>query len=136
MTPASSDSESALSMRPELTKKNPPGSAKALTSSESSTLMVKGTLASEFRTRFCPTRLTYSAMMGSSIILAWRSTSCANCLQIGIEHFDGEGDLGIGVSDEILPDAVDVFGDDGVVDNLGMALHFLRQLLADRNRAL
>src|SRR5260370_5463400 len=47
MTPASSDSESAFSMRPELTKKNPPGRAKALTSSESSTLMVNGTRSEE-----------------------------------------------------------------------------------------
>ena len=53
-----------------LTKKNPPGRAKALISSESSTLMVNGTLASELRTRFCPMRFTYSAMIGSSTILA------------------------------------------------------------------
>src|ERR1041385_1507094 len=37
----------------------------ALITSESTTLIVKGTLASEFRTRFCPTRFTYSLMVGS-----------------------------------------------------------------------
>src|ERR1035441_9861536 len=73
MTPASSASVSAFRISPEFTKKKPPGKANAFTSSESSTLMVKGTLASEFRTRFCPTRLTYSATIGSSTILACRS---------------------------------------------------------------
>lgn len=38
-------------------------------------VLVKGTLASEFRTRFCPTRFTYSEMIGSLMTLAWRSTS-------------------------------------------------------------
>src|SRR5215472_2011541 len=41
------------------------------------TLMVKGTWASELRTRFCPTRFTYSVTTGSSIILELRSTSWA-----------------------------------------------------------
>jgi hypothetical protein len=63
---------SAFISTPVFTKKNPPGSANALISSASPTLMVNGTLASEFRTRFCPTRLTYSAITGSSTILAWR----------------------------------------------------------------
>src|SRR5215472_6337106 len=44
------------------------------------TLIVKGTLASELRTRFCPTRLTYSVTTGSSISLEERSTSCARPL--------------------------------------------------------
>ena len=44
----------------------PPGRAKALISSDSTTLIVKGTFASEFRTRFWPTRLTYSLIVGSS----------------------------------------------------------------------
>ena len=81
ITPASSASVSAFRIRPEFTKKKPPGRAKAFTSSESSTLIVKGTLASELRTRF------------------W-------------------------------PDAVDVLGDHRIVDDLGLALHFLGQLLA------
>ena len=41
-------------------------------------------LASELRTRFWPTRFTYSAMTGSSMILAWRSTSCASSLPSAI----------------------------------------------------
>src|SRR5258705_10780706 len=41
------------------------------------TLIVKGTLASECRTMFWPTRFTYSVINGSSINLAWRSTSAA-----------------------------------------------------------
>src|ERR1700757_2909572 len=43
------------------------------------TLMVKGTLASELRTRFWPTRLTYSVMTGSLTSLALCSTCCENC---------------------------------------------------------
>src|ERR1043165_4800313 len=43
------------------------------------TLMVKGTLASEWSTMFWPTRLTYSVMTGSSMNLASRSTSAASC---------------------------------------------------------
>src|ERR1017187_6927520 len=73
MTPASSASLSAFRISPEFTKKNPPGRANALTSADWTTLMVNGTLASEFRTRFCPSRLTYSATMGSSTILDCRS---------------------------------------------------------------
>src|SRR5882672_1041054 len=42
--------------------------------------MVKGTRASELRTRFWPTRLTYSVTMGSSMSLEERSTSWASCL--------------------------------------------------------
>src|ERR1035437_1175792 len=50
---------------------------------------------------------------------------------LGIQDLDGERHFGVRVADEILPDAVDVFGDDGVVNDLGLALHFLRQLLAE-----
>src|SRR5437870_10497766 len=42
--------------------------------------MVKGTRASELRTRFWPTRLTYSVTTGSSIIFEERSTSWARDL--------------------------------------------------------
>src|SRR5690348_17907083 len=41
------------------------------------TFMVKGTFASECRTIFWPTRFTYSVIIGSSMNLAWRSTSAA-----------------------------------------------------------
>jgi len=56
----------------------------AFTTSVSSTLMVKGTLASELRTIFWPTRLMYSATIGSSTTLACFSTSAANCLPMAI----------------------------------------------------
>ena len=55
---------------------------------------------------------------------------------LGIQHLDGEGNLGVGVADQVLPDAVDVLGDDRVVDDLGLALHFLRQLLAESDLLL
>ena len=48
----------------------PPGRAKALISSESMTLMVNGTRASELRTRFCPMRFTYSLRNGLSSVRA------------------------------------------------------------------
>ena len=48
-----------------------------------------------------------------------------------VQHLDGKGHFGIRVPDEVLPNAVDVLGDDGVVDNLGLALDFLRQLFAE-----
>ena len=35
---------------------------------------------------------------------------------IGVDDFDGEGNTGVGIADEILADAVDVFDDDGVID--------------------
>ena len=54
----------------------------------------------------------------------------------GIEHLDGERNLGVGVADQVLAHAVDVFGDDRIVDDLGLALHFLRQLLAERDLLL
>src|SRR6267143_1314404 len=60
----------------------PPGSAKALTSSESITLMVKGTWASELRTRFWPTRLTYSVEFFGWTVLDWSggvSAAAAGC---------------------------------------------------------
>ena len=50
---------------------------------------------------------------------------------LGIEHLDGERNLGVGVAHQVLADAVDVFGDDRVVDDLRLPLDFLRQLLAE-----
>src|SRR5450755_4634845 len=44
--------------------------------------MVKGTLASELRTRFCPMRFTYSLMTGSCTMRAVCSTIMAYCLPI------------------------------------------------------
>src|ERR1035438_6103407 len=54
----------------------------ALISSVSMTLMVKGTLQSEFLTMFWPMRLTYSVMTGSLMNLVLFSTSSAYCLPI------------------------------------------------------
>src|SRR5271157_393860 len=51
-------------------------------SSESTTLIVNGTFASELRTRFCPMRFTYSVMTGSCIMRALDSTIIAYCLPI------------------------------------------------------
>src|SRR6478672_7248957 len=47
-------------------------------SSESMTLIVKGTCESELRTRFCPRRLMYSEMTGSLMTLDCDST----CIEI------------------------------------------------------
>ena len=35
---------------------------------------------------------------------------------VGINHLDGEGNFRIGVADQILPNAIHVFGDDWIVD--------------------
>src|SRR5258707_87663 len=53
-------------------------------SSESITLIVNGTWASELRTRFCPTRFTYSVTTGSWISLTLDSTCWAYCLPMAI----------------------------------------------------
>ena len=49
----------------------------------------------------------------------------------GIDHLDGERNFGVGIAHQVLADPVDVLGDDRVVDDLGLALHFLRQPLAE-----
>ena len=54
----------------------------ALISSESITLMVNGTLQSEFFTMFCPMRFTYSSTTGSVMNLVLFSISSAYCLPI------------------------------------------------------
>src|SRR3984957_759598 len=58
----------------------------ALISSESITLMVKGTLESEFLTMFWPTRLTYSTITGSVTMWADFSTSMEYCLPVRISQ--------------------------------------------------
>ncbi len=54
---------------------------------------------------------------------------------VGVDHLDGEGHAGVGVADEVLADTVDVFGDDGVINELGGLLDFLGELLAEANFA-
>src|SRR3984957_851019 len=58
----------------------------ALISSESITLMVKGTLESEFLTMFWPTRLTYSTITGSVTMWADFSISMEYCLPVRISQ--------------------------------------------------
>ena len=55
---------------------------------------------------------------------------------VGINHLNGEGHLRIGIAHQVLPHAVDVFGDDWVIDHLRGALHFLRQPLPEGNLVL
>src|SRR5437764_14177596 len=78
ITPASSASSSAVRIAPEFTYMYPPGSVNALGVSSSSTLMVKGSLESELRTRFWPSRLTYSLTFASVIRCDDWSTCRAN----------------------------------------------------------
>jgi hypothetical protein len=54
---------------------------------------------------------------------------------VGVDDLDGEGHAGVGVADEVLADTVDVFGDDGVIDELGGPLDFLGELLAEADFA-
>src|SRR5207302_5990520 len=60
------------------------GRAKAFTSSESITLIVKGTCASELRTRFWPIRFTYSVTTGSCTSFTLASTCWAYSLPMRI----------------------------------------------------
>ena len=50
-----------------------------------------------------------------------------------IDHLDGERNFRIRVPHQILANPVHVFGDDRIVDNLGLTLHFLGHLLAQRD---
>src|ERR1700683_4200149 len=84
ITPAISASSSAVRIRPLFTYMKPPGNAIALTSSESMTLMVNGTLASEFLTRFCAIRFTYSTTTGSLTNLTLFSSCMAYDLPMRI----------------------------------------------------
>ena len=51
----------------------------------------------------------------------------------GIDHLDGERNFGVGIAHQVLSNPVYVLGDDRVVDDFGLALDFLGQLLADRD---
>ncbi len=50
---------------------------------------------------------------------------------LGFEEREGNGEGDIGVAGEVLADAVDVFGDDGVFDEPGLLADFLRKLFAE-----
>ena len=50
---------------------------------------------------------------------------------VGVDHLDGEGDLAVGVLDDVLADAVDVLDDDGVGDQVRGLLDLHGVLLAD-----
>ena len=71
-----------LQNHPEFTKKNPPGSANALTSRR-------------------------------------------------LDYLNGERNLGVRVPDQVLSHPVDVLGDGWIVDDLGLSLNLLGQLLAN-----
>src|SRR5208282_2800376 len=55
---------------------------------------------------------------------------------VGVDDLDSEGNFCVGVADEILAYAVDVFSDDGIIDELGGTLDFLGELLAEADFAL
>src|ERR1035438_8709016 len=84
-------------------------------SSESTTLMVNGTLASELRTRFWPMRFTYSTMTGSWIIRAPDSMVIVYSSVVG--NLDGKRHLGVGVAHQVLADAVHVLNNDRILDH-------------------
>jgi len=52
---------------------------------------------------------------------------------VGVDHFNGERNLGVGVTHQVLPNTIHVFGDDRVVDDLGLPLNLLGEPLTDRN---
>src|ERR1039458_9277793 len=111
MALAISASVSAAVNRPVFTKMTPPGSAKALRTGSSITWKVNGTLASELRARFWPTR--------------------REGLENGVvNHLESERHLGVGVACQVLAHPVHVLGDDRVVHQLRLALDLSSQLLA------
>ena len=73
------------------------------------TLMVKGTLQSEFLTMFWPMRLTYSAMTGSVM----NSRALLDLVGVGLAHLDfGVGGVPVAqaaAADVAIADGVDVF---------------------------
>ena len=50
---------------------------------------------------------------------------------IAVDHFDGERNFGVGITDQVLADAIHVLGDDGVIDDLRLTFDFLGHLLAE-----
>src|SRR5216683_2926485 len=52
---------------------------------------------------------------------------------VGVDDLDGEGDLAVGVLDDVLADAVDVLDDDGIGDHVGglLDLHGVGLAVAD-----
>ena len=50
---------------------------------------------------------------------------------IGVDHFNSEGYFCVGIANKVLTDAIDVFGDDGVVNHFGGAFDFLGERLAE-----
>ena len=54
----------------------------------------------------------------------------------GVQHLDRDRHLRVRVADEVLADAIDVLGDDRIVDDFRLALDLLRDLLAERDLLL
>ena len=48
-----------------------------------------------------------------------------------VDHLNCERNLRIGIAHQILANAIDIFRNDRIVDDLRLALHFLRHLFAD-----
>ncbi len=55
---------------------------------------------------------------------------------VRINNLDGEGNARVRIAHQVLADAVDVFGDHGIVNQLRGTLDFLGQLLAQGDFAL
>ena len=61
---------------------------------------------------------------------------CERVHLIGIDHLDRERHLGVRVAHQVLAHAVHIFGDYRIIDKLRGAVHFLRELFAQRNLVL
>jgi hypothetical protein len=62
------------------------------------------------------------------------STRQGECIDIlAVDHLNGERHLRIGIAHQILPNPVDILGDNRIVDDLGLPLHFLGELFAERD---
>ena len=55
---------------------------------------------------------------------------------LGVDHLDRERNLGVGIAHQVLAHAIDVLGDLGIVDDLGLPLDLLRQAFAERDLLL
>src|SRR6185437_9159439 len=49
------------------------------------------------------------------------------------DDLDRKRNFGVGITNEVLPDTIDVFGNHGIIDDLGLTLDLLGHLLAQGN---
>src|ERR1035441_8774328 len=107
----------------------------ALISSESITLMVNGTLQSEFFTMFWPTRFTYSTRYaGVDVKEAARQRHGVDL--VGIDHLDGERHLTVGVLHDVLAHPVHVLHHHRIGHQVRRLLNLHRVLLAHADLAV